>query len=87
MKLKSSWLQTPRFSLNRLRLDDLAPDGVRIVIPWDRFGVGASVFIPCVNTLELVRQVHEVTSAKGWTMHYRPGIEVGKWGVRIWRQL
>jgi hypothetical protein len=87
MKLSKFWRQPPRCSRNRVRLDDLAPDGVRIVVRWDKFPVGASVFIPCVNTLELVRQVHQITTMREWVVHYRPGIEGGRWGVRIWRRL
>lgn len=29
-----------------LRLDDLDPDGVKIIVKWDKMVVGASVFIP-----------------------------------------
>ena len=87
MKLSKLWRQRPHCFKNRVRVDDLAPDGVRIVVPWDSFPVDASVFIPCVNTLELVRQVHELTALREWIMHYRPGIENGRWGVRIWRRL
>ena len=87
MKLSKLWRQPPRCSRNRIRFDDLAPDGVRIVVRWDKFPVGASVFIPCVNTLELVRQLHQITSQWEWVVHYRPGIEDGRWGVRIWRRL
>jgi hypothetical protein len=87
MKLSKLWRQLPRCSKNKNRPEDLVPDGVHIDVPWDFFLVGASVFIPCINTLELVRQVHQITARRGWVMHYRPGIEKGRWGVRIWRRL
>jgi len=87
MKLSKLWRQPPRCSKNRIKINDIAPDGVRIVVRWDEFPVDSSVFIPCINTLELVRQVHELTSEWGWVMHYRPGIDKGRWGVRIWRRL
>ena len=87
MKLSKLWQQQPRCSRNRIRFDDLAPDGVRIIVHWEEFSVGAAVFIPCVNTLELVRQLHQITTAWEWVMHYRLGIENGRWGVRIWRRL
>jgi hypothetical protein len=60
---------------------------VRIVVHWDKFPVGSSVFIPCVDTLELVRQIHQLEKLREWVLHYRLGIENGKWGVRIWRRL
>lgn len=87
MKLTSLWRQTPRCSKNRVREDDLAPDGVRVKLDWHRVIPGASVFVPCVNTLECVRQLHAITSRRGWTVEYRPRIERGVWGVRFWRLL
>jgi hypothetical protein len=49
--------------------------------------VGASFFIPCVNSVELIRQVIAATDKWGWEMTFRARIENGKWGVRFWRLL
>jgi hypothetical protein len=87
MKLKKLWLQTPRYSRSKQGSKYLIPDGVRIRVDWSKFPTGASVFIPCVNTLECVRQVNQITQELGWSMHYNPQIERGLWGVRIWRLL
>jgi len=38
----------------RLSRSDISPDGVRIVIDWDTFVVGTSIFIPCVNAKQAV---------------------------------
>ena len=40
--------------MTRLMTTDLSPDGVRIVINWNKFVPGASVFIPCVNTTRAI---------------------------------
>ena len=37
-----------------LRLDDLDPDGVKVVVDWGKMVVGASVFIPCINTQKAI---------------------------------
>lgn len=87
MKLSKLWQLPPRSSKNRIRRDDLAPDGVLIRVAWDKFVPGASVFVPCVNTLECVRQIYEVARFNDWTIDTRIGIEGGRWGVRFWRVL
>jgi len=46
----------------RLKSSDISPDGVRIVIDWDAFVVGTSVFIPCVNTRQAL---FDIVSASG----------------------
>ena len=87
MKLKKLWQQPPRSSKNRLRLDDLAPDGVLIKVNWGEFVPGASVFVPCINTVECGRQMYEIARLKGWTLDARAQIEGRRWGVRFWRVL
>lgn len=87
MKLNKLWLQPPRSSKNRLRNDDLAPDGVLIKADWDTFPIGGSAFVPCVNTLECVRQLNDIFTRRGWMVEYRARPESGIWGVRFWRLL
>ena len=43
-----------------LRLDDLAPDGVKIVVDWDAMVANASVFIPCVNNVKAEKQLLDI---------------------------
>lgn len=70
-----------------LRIHDIAPDGVRIVLDWDAFELGASMFIPCIDTEEAVKQIRKIASQKGFKFKYKPMIVNEKWGVRIWRTL
>ena len=67
------------------RLDDIKPDGVRIVIQWDKLEVGASMFIPCLNTTKAKAQLNKIAEEKGMTLQLTPRIEEGQWGVRVWR--
>jgi len=70
-----------------LKTYDLNPDGVRIVIGWDDMVVGASVFIPCVNTEDTIKQAKKIAEVKVWKIEHQVRIEDGKLGVRIWRIL
>ena len=70
-----------------LRTYDLAPDGVRVVIDWGSMVVGASVFVPCINTQGAVKELKRITGEKGWGVAAKVLIENGKLGVRIWRTL
>lgn len=69
----------------RIIQTDLDPDGVRIVVDWDRFVPGSSVFIPCVNTKEAVKQVCGRLGFSRAELKYRATVCDGYYGVRIWR--
>jgi len=70
-----------------LEAEDLAPDGVRIIVDWDRFTVGTSFFVPCVDVLEAKKQVKKVVEDRGWKVDSRLRIEDECFGVRFWRVL
>ena len=70
-----------------LRLDDLDPDGVQIIVKWDKMVVGASVFIPCINTEKAKKQLKRVAAMKQYETTIHICIENGQWGVRMWRLL
>ena len=33
-----------------MKIEDLNPDGIRVIVNWDKLTVSGSVFIPCVDT-------------------------------------
>jgi len=68
-----------------LRTDDLNPDGVKVIVQWDDMVVGASVFIPCIDTEKAKQQVEKVVAAKSWQVETRVRIENKMFGLRIWR--
>jgi len=70
-----------------LKIDDIDPDGVKIIINWDNMVIGASVFIACINTRKAVTQCTAIFTVKKWTLKSRVIIQDGKLGVRIWRTL
>ena len=65
----------------------IEPDGVPIEVDWDKFSVGASVFIPCINTIKASRQVKYVTAHMGMLVQITTRAENKKWGIRVWRTL
>ena len=68
-----------------LKTDDLNPDGVRIVVNWDNMAVGTSVFIPCINTEEAMRQSAKILVSKDYKTEARVVVENEILGIRIWR--
>ena len=70
-----------------LMVDDISPDGIKIVTNWGAMHVGASVFIPCLNTQVAKEQVVKLFKRKKWQVKTKIAIENGKLGIRIWRTL
>jgi hypothetical protein len=68
-----------------LRIDDLNPDGVKVIVQWDSMVVGASVFIPCVDTEKAKQQITKIAELKTWQVEMRVRIEDKMFGLRIWR--
>ena len=65
--------------------NDLDPDGVRVVVNWDKFLPNTSVFIPCVNTDNAKQQIKHVCDDLGYETTIKIVFDNGKLGVRIWR--
>jgi hypothetical protein len=68
-----------------LSFDDVAPDGVKIIVDWGNMVVGASVFVPCVNNIKARQQLLAIAQRKNWGVEIRVRIENRMFGVRIWR--
>jgi hypothetical protein len=69
----------------RLKDSDILPDGVRIVIDWDKFVVGTSVFIPCVNTKRAMDHIVDASGIPRKNLQKRACVERGHYGLRVWR--
>lgn len=61
------------------------PDGVAFEVDLERFTVGTSMFIPCIDTKKAVRQLRKIAKLNPEQIEYRVVIEADKYGVRIWR--
>jgi hypothetical protein len=47
----------------------------------------SSVFVPCVDAQEAIRQIKNIVKTKGWGIETHVRVENNKLGVRIWRIL
>ena len=63
------------------------PDGVAVIIDWDKLPVNGSVFIPCIDTLEAKRQVRTIFAGRKWELECVVRVEKDLLGVRFWRTL
>ena len=67
------------------KVNDLDPDGVRIIVPWRELHVGGSLFVPCINTEACERQIQGVAQRLGIRLTCRQRIEAQHLGLRVWR--
>ena len=68
-----------------LRTDDLNPDKIKVVVQWGDMVVGASVFVPCIDTEKTKQQMIKIAELKTWQVEMRVRIENKMFGLRIWR--
>jgi hypothetical protein len=73
--------------IDAVRRDDISPDGVPIILHWSELAVGASFFIPCINTTKCKQQLRRITNRKNFQVEINVVIENGMLGVRLWRML
>ena len=73
------------WSLPPKPLPEVNPDGVVIKIPYHKWEVGMSVFVPALNLKKLKNQLRQVARRKNWRLEFKGRVEGGKLGLRIWR--
>jgi hypothetical protein len=59
--------------------------GISFNVVWEKFGVGTSFFIPCLDPKEAETQVRATTKRLGYTVKCRTVIEENIKGLRVWR--
>lgn len=62
-------------------------DGVQLALEWDEVEAGASFFIPCVHTRDVIRQVKNKAKVLRWSIKYQERVENDYFGVRFWRTM
>ena len=63
------------------------PDGVLINVKLEDFVIGASAFVPCINTEKAKSELKRDSNKLGIKIRTRAMIENNKWGIRVWRVL
>jgi len=56
-----------------------------LLIDWNKFTLGASMFIPCLNRVAVERYIIKECSRMQFTVVTRRVVENKKYGVRVWR--
>jgi hypothetical protein len=59
--------------------------GLTLLIPWNKFQPGTSVFIPCVDRREMERLVRSECKRLQIKVIIKQVIENGVYGLRVWR--
>ena len=59
--------------------------GISFNVVWERFGVGTSFFIPCLDVNEARRKVKEVARRFRYGVKTKVVVEENIKGLRVWR--
>jgi len=60
-------------------------DGVVYELAWDKFRVGSSFFVPCLNDVEARECIERKMKRLGYATIIKLVIEDGVRGLRVWR--
>lgn len=71
--------------LNLCRKYSVRIHGISFNIVWERFGVGTSFFIPCLDVNEARRKVKEVARRFRYGVKTKVVVEENIKGLRVWR--
>jgi hypothetical protein len=58
---------------------------IPLLIEWDKFKVGTSFFVPCIDRKLTQRFVEEEAQRLKLNVVCKQVIEKGKYGLRVWR--
>lgn len=59
--------------------------GLSFRVNWAKFKVGASIFIPCLDTDAALAEVIKVTKRLHYKVRHRVAVDEGIYGLRVWR--
>jgi len=65
--------------------NEIDPDGIIVTLPLTLLEPGMSVFVPCVNVTEAMKQITRATRANDIPIRQKIVVEDHILGVRIWR--
>lgn len=60
-------------------------EGVEFTFLWDKFAIGDGVFIPCIDTVPVLREIRNSARRNKIRVRTRVGEFDGKWGVAVWK--
>jgi len=56
-----------------------------ILIPWEKLEPGMSFFVPCLDRKKHGEEVVKEAQRLGYKVIYKPVVEKGRYGLRVWR--
>ena len=59
--------------------------GLSFRVNWAKFKVGASIFIPCLDTDAALAGVIKVARRLNYKIRHRVVVDKGIYGLRVWR--
>jgi hypothetical protein len=59
--------------------------GIDYLLDWDKFRVGQSFFVPCLDTAQAEAEVRAVVKRLNITIFLQETTEEGVRGIRVWR--
>lgn len=60
-------------------------EGIPVTIEWHSMVLGASFFIPALDTEPLTKDILAIARQHGMKLKYKEKIENGLFGLRFWR--
>ena len=66
-------------------LAPLSVMGLTIKIEWDKFEIGTSVFIPCLDVKPVLSHIQHEGMRRRWQIVGKQVVEKGRYGLRCWR--
>ena len=60
-------------------------DRIDFEVPWEKFTLGTSIFIPCMQPTETINSFRKAAQKQGIAFVYRVVVEKGIQGLRVWR--
>ena len=60
-------------------------DGVTYQLAWDKFRIGSSFFVPCLDDVKARERVEQKMKRLGYATIIKLVVEDGVRGLRVWR--
>ena len=60
-------------------------EGVQVQVEWQKFRIGTSFFLPCIDHDRMTAGIVKRATNRGFRVKIIARVENGMWGIRVWR--
>jgi len=60
-------------------------EGVQVQVEWQKFRIGTSFFLPCIDHDRMTAGIVKRATSRGFRVKIIARVENGMWGIRVWR--